>query len=131
MLQKPWSVQSNCEIASKYLKIIHAHEEINRLNVEIWQLAMWIEDKDRHFKNVATLTRTSLHLSAELAAIALSHCHINDDHHTCLQKVYCLNRYTGWKPPPKALNNTFTQEPANGMGMQDIINTDDNNALCD
>jgi hypothetical protein len=131
MLQKPWSVQSNREIASKHFKIIRAHKEINRLNVEIRQLARWIDDEDQHFKNVATtLTENSSHLAAELSAIASSHRCINDDHHARLKKVYCLNGYTGWKPPP-ALNNACTEEPANGMGIRDIINTDDDNALCD
>ena len=38
ILQKPWSVPANCEIANKYFKVLHAHEEIHHLNIEVCML---------------------------------------------------------------------------------------------
>ena len=35
ILQKPWSVPANQEVADKYFKILGARMEIHRLNIEI------------------------------------------------------------------------------------------------
>ena len=38
IIQKPWSIPANHEIMNKYFKVVHAHEEIHHLNIEICRL---------------------------------------------------------------------------------------------
>ena len=65
ILQKPWSVPANREVANKYFKVLRAHEEIYRLNIEVRRLDAWITHEDQVIKS-AIDTTTDLHLAAEL-----------------------------------------------------------------
>ncbi|KAG0692140.1 hypothetical protein DFH29DRAFT_882994 [Suillus ampliporus] len=42
VLAKPWTIPENRDMATKYFKVVRAHEEILGLNVEIRQLAHWM-----------------------------------------------------------------------------------------
>ena len=65
IMQKPWSVPANCEVANKYFKVLFAHEEIHHLNVEVQRLNAWVVHKDHELK-LAMDTAMDLYLAAEL-----------------------------------------------------------------
>ena len=46
ILGKPWANSSYRETATKYFKTCCAQEELTRLNVEVEQLAAWVEHED-------------------------------------------------------------------------------------
>ncbi|KAG1726514.1 uncharacterized protein EDB91DRAFT_1061561 [Suillus paluster] len=56
LLSKPWASKTNREVAAKYFKVLHAHEEITWLNVEVARLHRWVDDEDAHLSSVALLT---------------------------------------------------------------------------
>ena len=65
IMQKPWSIPVNCEVANKYFKVVCAHKEIHHLNVEICRLDAWIMHEDNVFKS-AIYTATNPHIAMEL-----------------------------------------------------------------
>lgn len=46
IMQKLWTVPTNCEVANKYFKVLCAHEEIHHLNVKVWRLNEWVIHED-------------------------------------------------------------------------------------
>jgi len=71
---RPWILQANCEIASRYFKIVHARKEIHRLNIEICHLFTAIHDEQQHLlKTSDSLTLTDPMQASEL----------QDIYHTC------------------------------------------------
>ena len=65
ILQKPWSVPANCEIANKYFKVLCAHEEIHCLNIEVCRLDAWITHENQVMKSAADKA-TDPHIAVEL-----------------------------------------------------------------
>ncbi|KAF8447619.1 hypothetical protein L210DRAFT_3609891 [Boletus edulis BED1] len=43
ILTKPWVVATNRELMMKYFKVLRSREEIDRLNVEVHRLAIWVD----------------------------------------------------------------------------------------
>ncbi|KAF8589382.1 hypothetical protein K439DRAFT_1612816 [Ramaria rubella] len=72
VLQRPWAVPANREVATKYYKIVRAHEELQCLNVEARCLHTWVVDEGVHLNTVITqLHDTDPILAAAIQAKAL------------------------------------------------------------
>ena len=55
------------QLAVKYFKLLRAHEEIHRLNVEVGRLQAWIDNETTEIKQIAAgLSMQDPLLSAEL-----------------------------------------------------------------
>ena len=94
IMQKPWSVPANREVANKYFKVLRAHEEIHRLNIEVWRLDAWVVHEDDMLK-VAMDTAIDPHLTAELQHCYTERRRVNLLHRICISAIYCLEGYSG------------------------------------
>ncbi|KAG2068117.1 hypothetical protein BDR04DRAFT_1025409, partial [Suillus decipiens] len=47
LLAKPWAVPENWEMAAKFFKVLHSHEELTCLNVKICHLSAWVDFEDK------------------------------------------------------------------------------------
>jgi hypothetical protein len=97
ILQKPWSVPANREVANKYFKVIRAHEEIHRLNVEVRRLDAWITNEDQVFKE-ATDAATDPYLAEEIRRRYAERRRVNKIHRIRISAIYSLEGYTGPGP---------------------------------
>ncbi|KAG1791474.1 hypothetical protein EV424DRAFT_1475992 [Suillus variegatus] len=96
MLDKPWAVKSNREVAAKYFRIVRAREEIHRLNIEIARLQKWVDTEDAHMLEVSTaLAMTNPVLAREIQWRYEEHRHVNNLHRVRLEAVYNLAGYSG------------------------------------
>jgi hypothetical protein len=85
ILVKPWVSKANREIAGKYFKVIHTHEEIACLNIEISRLQKWVNDEDIHLTTTAMLLHESNPaLAGEICRLHDKRQLINDVHHVHL-----------------------------------------------
>ena len=67
VLARPWSNTMHRQLAVKYFKLLRAHEEIHRLNVEVRRLQAWIDNETTEIKQIAAgLSVQDPLLSAEL-----------------------------------------------------------------
>jgi len=99
VLARPWSNTMHCQMAVKYFKLLRAHEEITRLNVEVRQLQAWVDSKTTEIKQiVAELSPQNPLLSAELWVLFHRQHHVNNQHQLRLQRIYDLKGYSGVRP---------------------------------
>jgi hypothetical protein len=96
IIDKPWSVPLNREMALKYFKVVRAWEEIVWLNVEARCLNAWADSEDRHLSSaVASLHDTDPLISAEILRSFAARHQANTLHRLHLQTLYKLKGYTG------------------------------------
>ena len=77
----PWMLPANREIASCYFKVVHAWEEIHRLNIEICRLYTALHDKENYLlKTSDSLIHTDPNLAAEICNIYHTHVCVNQIH---------------------------------------------------
>ena len=123
IMQKPWSVPVNREVADKYFKVVCAHEEIHHLNVEICRLDTWIMHEDNVFKS-AIDTATNPHIAVELRCCYAEQWHMNHLHCIHISAIYHLDRYSGPGPfvpeSEKPLENQFGNEEVLIDGDDDV-----------
>ena len=99
VLARLWSNTMHRQMAVKYFKLLRAHKEINRLNVEVRQLQAWIDNETAEIKQIAAeLSAQSPLLSAELWALFYCQQCINIQHQLQLQCIYDLEGYSGVQP---------------------------------
>ncbi|KAF8574510.1 hypothetical protein K439DRAFT_1262534, partial [Ramaria rubella] len=92
VLQRPWAIPLYREIASKYYKLVCAHEELVHLNVEIQHLHTWVNDKDIYLTHSADFEPP---IAMAIRAQHGQRWHVNNVHQTCLQTIYRLSGYSG------------------------------------
>jgi IS4 transposase len=97
IMQKPWSVPANREVANKYFKVLRAHEEIHRLNIEVRRLDAWTIHEDEKFES-AIDTETDPHLAAELRRHYAERRRVNRLHRIRISSIYSLEGYSGPGP---------------------------------
>ena len=96
VLVKPWANPTHREMAVKYFKLLHAHEEIVRLNIEIPRLQAWVDTEDSELQKCATRLRsTAPLLAAEISEVHKWQQRVNDMHCTRLVHIYGLSHYDG------------------------------------
>lgn len=93
---EPWTVPTNCEIASKYFKIIWAHEELIQLNMEIHRLHTSICNESIQLNTVLN----KLHITDSLLASEVEYYHdfwwqINSVQLAWIQATYSLAGFNG------------------------------------
>ncbi|KAF8581168.1 hypothetical protein K439DRAFT_1647970 [Ramaria rubella] len=140
LLAKPWSVPANRLVASKFFKIVHAQEEIVRLNVETRQLLTWVDDEDRHLWRVGrALQTTEPALAQEIQSRYMIRHRVNNVHQSRLHGIMALPGYTGHRTAgthirmsdgtheseaqPVAQDNGEVREEMEGQEM-DIVDDD-------
>ena len=70
VLARPWSNTMHRQMAAKYFKLLRAHEEITRLNVEVRRLQAWVDHETADIKQIAEgLSARDPLLSAELQVL--------------------------------------------------------------
>ena len=123
IMQKPWSVPANREIANKYFKVVRAHEEINRLNIEIWRLDAWIIHENQVMKSAADAA-TDPHVAAELHRCYAERRRVNNIHCIRILSIYNLEGYSGPGPfvPEGNIDRNTLEDP---LGSEELFNEDD------
>ena len=120
IMQKPWSIPANREVANKYFKVVRAHEEIHRLNVEIRRLDAWITHEDNVFKS-AIDTATNPHIAMELRCCYAEWRRMNHLHRIRISAIYLLDGYSG--PGPFVPEGESPLE--NQFGNEELVDGDD------
>ena len=101
VMSKPWSISANREVASKYFKIICAHEEIKRLNVEIHRLGAWVDHEDHQLSSTAnSLVSTKPHIAEEVRRLYAERHHVNNVNRARLGAIYKLEGFSGSRDLP-------------------------------
>ena len=96
VLIKPWANPTHREMAVKYFKLLRAHEEIVRLNIEIPRLQAWVDTEDSELQKCATrLWSAAPLLAAEISEVHKWQQWVNDVHRTRLAHIYGLSHYDG------------------------------------
>ena len=99
VLARPWSNTMHRQMAVKYFKLLRAHEEINRLNVEVRRLQAWVDNETTEIERIATeISPQNPLLSAELRALFHRQQRVNIQHQLRLQCIYDLEGYLGVRP---------------------------------
>ncbi|KAG1891130.1 hypothetical protein F4604DRAFT_1876299 [Suillus subluteus] len=119
ILTKPWVSKANREVASKYFKIVCAHEEIEHLNVEISRLQQWVEDEDAHLLNTA--------ISFEVNQPALA-CEIRRLHDK--RAIYAIPGFSG-VCVPESSNDGNARAVIDELQSATPIEVDEDDLLCD
>ena len=109
------------EVANKYFKVLHAHEEIHRLNVEVRRLDTWITHENQALKS-AEDSATDPHLAAELCRCFAEQRHMNNIHHIRISSLYNLDGYSG--PGPFVPEGNVDVEIPLGSG-EELVDEDD------
>ncbi|KAG1888655.1 hypothetical protein F4604DRAFT_1877215 [Suillus subluteus] len=109
ILTKPWVSKANREVASKYFKIVHVREEIERLNVKISRLQQWVEDEDAHLLN------TAISLEVNQPALAYKRVRVNN-------AIYAI---------PESSNDGNARAVINELQSATPIEVDEDDLLCD
>ncbi|KAG1765356.1 hypothetical protein EDD22DRAFT_978792 [Suillus occidentalis] len=96
LLAKPWAVPENWEMVAKFFKVLHSHEELTCLNVEICRLSAWVDFEDKEILSAIDALNA---MDSDLLAHRL-----NNVHRTHLHRTTQLSSYTG--PPLFSLLET-------------------------
>ena len=101
----PWATPAGHLAMDTHFKLLHAHEEIDCLNVKIRHVATHIWDEDHY---LCTCKETSHLTDLALAQQILVHCmlrgHFKAHHKHCLQSIAKMPRFTGTIVPGKSMD---------------------------
>jgi len=96
LASRPWILPANREIASRYFKVVRAHEEMRRLNIKIRRLYTAIHDDQHHLLNIAdSLVQTDPLQAAEIRDIYQCRARVNRIHLARLRAIMQLPGYSG------------------------------------
>ncbi|KAG2744759.1 hypothetical protein P692DRAFT_20877831 [Suillus brevipes Sb2] len=133
MLDKPWALKTNREVAAKYFRIVRTREEIHRLNIEIARLQKWVNAENAHMLEVSTaLSLTNPVLVREIQWWYEEHRRVNNLHRVRLEAIYNLAGYSGVPVEEENVIN-MDDEPAvlEALRSTDSIEIDEDYTLCD
>ncbi|KAG1745370.1 uncharacterized protein EDB91DRAFT_1080299 [Suillus paluster] len=131
ILTKPWASKAKREVAGKYFKIIRAHEEIERLNVEISCLQRWLDDEDTHLLTTATsLEANQPALAHEIHRLHDKRVHMNNVHRARLQAIYGIPGFCGIRVLETS-NDADMGAVIDELQSAAPIEIDEDNILCD
>ena len=93
---RPWILQANREIATRYFKVVRAREEIRRLDIEIRRLFTAIHDEQQHLlKTSDSLALTDPAQAAELQDMYHARVRVNQIHLRRLRAIMAMPGYSG------------------------------------
>lgn len=91
-----WTRPAHREITTKYFKILRAHEEIVRVNIEMRRLRTSIHDEHIVFeRQIARLQESDILLSAEVEGAYYFRSRVNATHTRHLDCIEALRGFTG------------------------------------
>ena len=100
VLMKPWAQPANCEMTMKYFKVLQSKEEIIHLNIEVHQLAVWVDHDEREI--LAAKDKLwdigSNGLAAEMQLFYAKRHWVNSIHHRIIHRIYMLDGYSSQIP---------------------------------
>lgn len=100
VLEKPWAVQTNREMMTKFYKLRRAHEEILRCNIEARRLSTWVRDEDNHLLDVLEgLRQVNRPLAAALDGFRAERHRINNIHRARLHTLFRMSGFSGFRTP--------------------------------
>lgn len=91
--KKPWMEPGNRELMNRLFKIIRAHEERIRLNVEIGRLRQRMFMEDEEYRRA--IANADGDLAQEIHEQWVARCQVNDHHLVVLSKIEKLDGFTG------------------------------------
>ncbi|KAG1724721.1 hypothetical protein EDB19DRAFT_1644392 [Suillus lakei] len=136
ILEKPWVSKGNREVANNFFKIQRAHEEVQRLNVEVTWLSAWVDHEDVHLKSTfESLAESDPVLSREISHMYEERKRVNDVHRRRIHALYELSGYSGLKGMEMRGVDNDSSGDIDEM-MEDLrgtrsIKADEDDALCD
>ncbi len=96
IIKKPWAIQLNREVASKFFKILRAQDEIIRLNVECRRLQTRIRNEEEEFrKAISNIIPADPFLAAKIHGIYVRQARVNHVHKVC-RAIQALPGFNGW-----------------------------------
>lgn len=94
--REAWTLPAHREITSKYYKILHAREEIHRVNIEMCRLRTSIRDEHLLYEeHIKSLQVTDPHLATALQDRYDWRARLNVNHIRVLDKIEALKGFTG------------------------------------
>jgi hypothetical protein len=133
LLEKPWASKVNREVANHYFKILHAHEEIQRLNIEVGRLAAWVDDEDTHLQSTfKSLLESDPALSHEIRCAYEERKWVSDVHCGRIDAIYELPGYSGLRRIEREgiVEGNVAKMMADLRGARSI-EADEDDDLCD
>ncbi|KAG2753193.1 hypothetical protein P692DRAFT_201706191, partial [Suillus brevipes Sb2] len=138
ILEKPWASKGNREVTNNFFKIQRAHEEVQRLNVEVTRLSAWVDHEDAHLKSTfESLAESDPALSREISHMYEERKRVNDVHRRRIHALYELSGYSGSKGmETRGIDNDNDSSGDTDEMMEDLrgtrsIEADEDDALCD
>jgi hypothetical protein len=130
IINKPWTIPLNREVASKYFKILCAQEKITRLNVEACRLHAWVDYEDKQLLSVAMkLKQSDPLLAMEVQALYVTRHHVNNLHRKCLCLIYELDGYSS--PGSYSLASDTTDDNDEDISSNPNVLVDKDDDVCD
>ncbi|KAA1475563.1 hypothetical protein DENSPDRAFT_860864 [Dentipellis sp. KUC8613] len=103
---QPWTDSRNRQAAVHTLKIERAHEECDRLDVEIRRLATWMRDEEQQLRTrIVQLEKESPDLAAYLTSVEARVRRVNRTHRARLEEIAQLPCFTGTIEPGQAIDD--------------------------
>lgn len=92
----PWAKPVIRKTIKKYLRVCHAHKELDRCNVEARRVLTSIHDEDHRFNNIlTTLADQKSELLGPVQEYCTRHCHVNSLLLGHIQQILNLDGFTG------------------------------------
>jgi hypothetical protein len=93
---QPWAQAANRQAGIYRLKLTHANEERERLNIEVRRVATSIRDEELDFeRHITRLEETDILLATELRDIRDRRVRVNRQHRARIAEIYKLPCYNG------------------------------------
>ncbi|KAF7984573.1 hypothetical protein HWV62_13791 [Athelia sp. TMB] len=117
---KTWATPAGRLAMDLHYKIRHAHEEIERLNVEVRRVATFVRDENLYLHHMESkLQHEDPHLAHQVARLRVRRGRFDHEHQRRLIKISKLEGFTGTIVPGAAVESG-PGEAASVWGMQDL-----------
>ncbi|KAJ3567963.1 hypothetical protein NP233_g6025 [Leucocoprinus birnbaumii] len=108
--QKPWAQPANRVLMNTHFKIEQAHEEIKRLNIEIWCVITHMDHEEAFLRaKEAEVKVDDPSLACQIAKYRLIRTGFYPLHHRCFEKLATLPLFTGSLTPRVPVNKALVQ----------------------
>ncbi|KAH0826019.1 hypothetical protein J3R83DRAFT_7500 [Lanmaoa asiatica] len=121
LLAKPWSISANHEMATKYFKVLHLHEKIVCLGVEVRRLQAWVNFEDDAIRSAINKLKLDdpTYLVAEMENLYAERHHVNDIHCARLSKICALDGFSGMDASPSGHGRDSGRIPVSAEEVDD------------
>lgn len=132
LLAKPWSISANCEMATKYFKVLRSHEEIMRLNIEVCRLQAWVDFDDDAIHSAIDKLKLNdpTYLAAEMENLYAKRHRVNNIHCAQLSKICALDGFLGMDASPSGHSRDGGRIPVSAEEVDDDDDFPNNEVVC-